>query len=206
MEPHGRAVEELIDKYVKKNDKVLDLGCGTGINTIKLKRITNKIIGLDIKNFVKKEYKEHFKFILGNGTKTKFKKESFDIVVCWDVIEHLREGESLLKEINRILEKGGITLLSTPNKKRLSNRIISMFKKIKYPYYLGEDEYGVGEICHLKEYTKKEFEELAVKAGFKVIQSEGVYLGFYGFLRKGFYKVPKLFQEFSQHLFLVIGK
>lgn len=45
-----------------------------------------------------------------------FKKNSFDIVAMWEVLEHLPKGEELFAfmEINRVLRKDGVLLLSTP--------------------------------------------------------------------------------------------
>ena len=64
-------VEELIDKYIKKDSLVLDVGCGTGVHTSILKQKTKRITGLDLKNFVKKKFKSDFKFILGELQKSR---------------------------------------------------------------------------------------------------------------------------------------
>lgn len=199
-------VEELIDEYIKRNSLVLDVGCGTGINTVKLKNKTKNIIGLDVKNFIKNEHKDSFKFVKGDGKKIPFKQNYFDFVTCWDVIEHIKEDSLFLREIFRVLKPGGLLLLSTPNRNRLSNRLIRLFKKIKYPYYLGSNPDGVGDIVHIREYTEKELERLIARISFKVELKEGIYLGFHGFLRFGIYKVPRIFQGLTQHIFMVLSK
>lgn len=199
-------VEELIDKYIKKDSLVLDVGCGTGIHTSILKQKTKRITGLDLKNFVKEKYKFDFKLILGDGKKIPFEDKHFDFITCWDVIEHVEKDEVFLREIYRVLKPGGLLLISTPNKDRLSNRIISIFKEIRYPYYLGTNLDWEGDVWHIREYREEELEKLATKIGFKVVVKEGIYLGFYGFVRLGIYKVPKVLHGLTQHIFMVLSK
>lgn len=206
MKDFSFEVGELIDKYVKEDSLVLDVGCGTGFRTSKLKRKTKRITGLDIKNYVKEKFKSDFKLILGDGEKMPFKDKHFDFVTCWDVIEHIKKDDLFLKEIFRILKPGGLLLLSTPNKKRLSNRLIGLFNKIEYPYYLGSNPDDVGDIVHIREYTEKELENLITKVGFKIKLKEGIYLGFHGFVGLGIYKVPRIFQGLTQHIFMVLSK
>ncbi len=55
-------------------------------------------------------------FIVSDCCQTGLKAESFDAVVCFEVIEHLACQESLLEEINRVLKKEGILIISTPNR------------------------------------------------------------------------------------------
>jgi len=206
MEAHGRKIEELVSEFVPINSAALDVGCGTGINTIKLKRKTDNVIGFDVKNYMKNPYRNKFKFVLGDDKKLPFNDSEFDIVTSWDVIEHVKNDFEFLKEIYRVLKPGGKAILSTPNRERLSNKLLRLSgKNIRYPYCLGKDG-GVGEILHLREYLIKELQELSKKAGFKIIKAEGVFLGFCGFIRFGLFKVPKFFQNIAQHIFIVIEK
>jgi ubiquinone/menaquinone biosynthesis C-methylase UbiE len=41
--------------------------------------------------------------------------DSFDLVVCWEVIEHVDEGERAISELRRVLKPSGILLVSSPN-------------------------------------------------------------------------------------------
>lgn len=203
MEALYRKVEELIESYPKTQCSALDVGCGTGYNTEKIRKKTSRILGLDVKNLVKNKYKNSFKFVLGDARKMSFAANSFDLITCWDVIEHIKEDDQLLKEIYRVLKPGGIVFLSTPNRQRLSNLILSIFKKIEYPYFLGTNE-DIGDVIHFREYTIVELSMLCQKIGFKIKRSEAVFLGLVGIW--GIYRAPRIFQKICQHIFLTLTK
>jgi ubiquinone/menaquinone biosynthesis C-methylase UbiE len=207
VEPHSRKIEELIGCFVSPEYRVLDVGCGSGINTSRLKRKTENITGFDVENYVKNEHKDNFSFVLGKKEKLPFNDNEFDLATSWDVIEHVEKDYNFLKEIYRVLKPDGLALISTPNRNRLSNRLLGLFgKKIEYPYYLGTNDNDVGEICHIREYTLNEFKELGKKAGFEIKKIEGVYLGFHGFIKIGLFKVPKIFRNMTQHIFIILKK
>lgn len=210
MEAHGRKIDELIERFVPAESAILDVGCGTGINTVKLKKKTGKITGFDLKDYTKDRYRKDFQLVLGDANGLPFEKNIFDIISSWDVIEHVDDDKRFLREIHRVLKSGGRVLLSTPNRTRLSNRILNLLgKKNTYPYCLGTEEAGkdgVGEILHIREYTIKELSKLAKDQGFRVIKVEGVYLGFYGSISLGFYTVPKFLQNLTQHIFIILEK
>lgn len=92
--------QDLVRKLLKKS-KILDIGCGEN-------KIVPNAIGLDVY-----PYKGVNK--IGNAEKLPFKNESFDTVTMLEVIEHLKNPERALKEIHRVLKKGGQVIISTPN-------------------------------------------------------------------------------------------
>ena len=109
-------IDNLIKKYkIKKNNLILDAGCGAGFNTLFLKKY-GKVIGIDSSkdalNFCKKRGLKNI--LLSDIAKTKFKKNSFDIITCIGVFYHKNvKPNKTLKEFNRILKKDGIIIIST---------------------------------------------------------------------------------------------
>ena len=126
---HQQAVgDELrrLSRIYKSKKHFCDLGCGRGEKTKIFAEHDRKAVGIDYKKY--KELKgrdfEHLKAdIFDNG----LKKESFDLILSYDVIEHLEEPERLIKEAWRLLKKDGIFILSTPNVYRLSNMQLLAF-------------------------------------------------------------------------------
>lgn len=91
-------------KWLKKNEKVLDIGCGNGIITKLLKdRFCLKITGCDVKNYL--VYDIPFRKI--NGLKLPFGENEFDDVLLNDVLHHIpfKDQEELIKIASKIGKK-----------------------------------------------------------------------------------------------------
>lgn len=100
--------------YFDRSEKILDLGCGEGefINFD-----PKRIIGVDSnKQSVLVCKKKKLKAIFASATRLPFKKDYFDGVHCSHLIEHLYPNEAykMLMEVNRVLKRNGVFVLSTP--------------------------------------------------------------------------------------------
>lgn len=157
-------------RFKKKNKSfsVIDLGCGYGDLLYALKKegfLKNvRFCGVDnsaekIRIFKKTlpEAKSFQSDILKFSRK--LKKDTFDLVICNQVIEHLENDQTLVLEIKNLLKKGGLCYLT------------SVIKKW-YGLYWYRNKYGriVVDPTHLHEYqSQKDFQNLLVKNGFKII-------------------------------------
>lgn len=114
-----------VSKFVAKKDiakkKVLDIGCGFGwFESWAIKNQVSSIYGLEIKpeklESIKKINSSRLRLIVGSATKIPCKTNSFDTVVCWEVIEHIPKGseQKMFREIRRVLKPHGTLYLSTP--------------------------------------------------------------------------------------------
>jgi ubiquinone/menaquinone biosynthesis C-methylase UbiE len=100
--------------------RVLDAGCGTGYGT---RELTNAIsyVGIDISAGALAHARSAFgrpeaHFLLSPCEALPFADGSFDLVLAFEVIEHLDRWQQLLSESKRVLRPGGVLLVSTPNK------------------------------------------------------------------------------------------
>jgi 2-polyprenyl-3-methyl-5-hydroxy-6-metoxy-1,4-benzoquinol methylase len=133
----GKQAEEfikLISKSgisIKKNTKVLDVGCGVGIIGAQFAKHINasEIHGIDLSQTAILLAKK-------NGMKAKlvdiddtwgYKSETFDIVIGIQIIEHVMNPDNFIKESLRVLKKNGIMILTTPNLAAWFNRLIFLF-------------------------------------------------------------------------------
>lgn len=139
---------------------------------------------------LKRSKLKNVKFIKGDANRRlPFKDNSFSKVLCSDVLEHLDNRNFALKEIYRVLKKGGLLLLVTDNPDTSWKRIL---RKHGLNYYADAD--------HKYEYPKEEILKALKKNNFDVINIDtvtyntplapfiditgGVSLGIYKNLRK----------------------
>jgi 2-polyprenyl-6-hydroxyphenyl methylase/3-demethylubiquinone-9 3-methyltransferase len=107
--------------------KVLDIGCGGGILSEEFALMGCDVSGVDISLASIRTAAEHassghldIHYYVGSAQALPIRSESFDVVVCCDVLEHLRELETALSEASRALKTGGLYFFDTINRTRQS--------------------------------------------------------------------------------------
>jgi SAM-dependent methyltransferase len=101
--------------------RVLDCGCGTGYGTAELAQTATEATGLDLSNDAIEYARAHYTspnttYIAASCLDLPFPTDSFDLVVAFEVIEHLAEYRRFLDESARVLSPRGLFIVSTPNK------------------------------------------------------------------------------------------
>ncbi|HAH31265.1 MAG TPA: hypothetical protein DCL44_03005 [Elusimicrobia bacterium] len=121
-----QAYSRIIGEFVKHidlsvpNQKVIDLGCGTGAFISRFSQLPFIRYGMDISpnciHFARNTYKDVV-FDIGDIEKTKYPDETFDAVFLSGVLHHFPDLKNVVKESFRILKKGGVLLAYDPHKK-----------------------------------------------------------------------------------------
>lgn len=136
--------------------KILDLGCGTGYGSKELIKLgAGEVTGIDISreaikfaisNFqTKSDARIHkLTFQVGDVTRLPFLNNSFDVIISFEVIEHIQNYLIYLQEAFRVLRDGGYFIFSTPNrlqyrhstshfhfKEFTTDELIDLFKQFK---------------------------------------------------------------------------
>lgn len=111
-----RNLLNLISK--KKVESILDVGCGEGftLNRLKEHKIGKKLEGLEYLQTaidLGKEMYPDIKITQGSIYELPYKDNSFDLVLCTEVLEHLEEPQKALKELVRVSNK--YIVISVPN-------------------------------------------------------------------------------------------
>lgn len=145
--------------------KVLEVGCGGGgvSKAIKKYRPDLEVHGCDISRRSLKMARQDsggVKFKFGDLDKLPYKDNSFGAVVMFDTLEHLEHPEKALKEVRRVLEKGGILHSATP----LEGEPLTLHGFLKiFGWQVKRKWCG-----HVQMYRLGEPEKLMRKAGFRV--------------------------------------
>lgn len=122
-----------------QNKRVLDLACGDGYGSYLLARRAAAVVGIDIdeqtvKHARNKYLKSNLDFKVGSITDIPIEGNNvFDVVVCFEALEHIKDHENLLKEVKRLLTPAGLFIVSTPNKRTYSEET-----QISNPFHLHE--------------------------------------------------------------------
>jgi SAM-dependent methyltransferase len=99
--------------------EILEIGSGTGALLQRLRAKGCRIRGVDINPSLIGEGRAWFGELpvqLVAGTTLPFGDRTFDIVMSFDVLEHIPDSDAHLREVRRVLKPGGTYLLQTPNK------------------------------------------------------------------------------------------
>lgn len=131
--------------------RVLEIGTGTGYGAELLADAAEEFVTLDkCRSEELPPFPANVQFCEAKVPPLPFEDESFDAVVSFQVIEHVRRDRELVKEVHRVLKKGGKFVVSTPNKSMSLTR---------NPW-------------HVREYTPEAFKSLF--AEFSEVESMGV--------------------------------
>ena len=136
---------------------VLDLGSSRRDGPILLGALAKEVIAMDIQFFDIKYARDNFaknnvKYLNADGVSLPFKTANFDVVICLEVIEHILDHDKLLTEIRRVLRPGGVSIISTPNKK-----MVKIFGTQDNPLHVKEIECEEFKSLLDKYFNKVEF-------------------------------------------------
>jgi len=110
----------ILNDLAIKYNHALEIGPGSGIYLNLLSKKFDSIIAVDIEekylNNIKQSDFTNLDLLIDDIKNTKLKKDSFDFILCTEVLEHITEADIVLKNIESILKPGGFLLLTTPQK------------------------------------------------------------------------------------------
>ena len=136
---------------------VLDVGSGAGYGSSVLARNADRVVGIEIAPdsalYAATTFPmPNLRHTGGDVRSMPFKSGTFDWAVCFELIEHLQEGEAVLAEIARVLKPGGQLILSTPNRP-----VYTEASGITNPFHVREFDAG-----ELREILAPYFEEVVL--------------------------------------------
>ena len=105
--------------------RLLDIGCGTGALLHRAKKLGFAIEGIEICEPLAKDAARNAGCPVHNTplNHVALPEDSFDVVIMYDLIEHLQDPVGDMNSIYRLLKKGGILFILTPNDNALLRKI-----------------------------------------------------------------------------------
>lgn len=137
----------LIARQLAKGRAVLDIACGEGYGSAMLADVAASVVGVDIDersvaHATAKYRRPRLEFRVGRADRIPLPDASVDLIVSFETIEHHDAHEAMMRECRRVLKRGGIACISSPDRYEYSERP------------------GLVNEYHVKELTTAEFEAL----------------------------------------------
>jgi len=158
-------------RLIGRNKRVLEVGSGPGFVSKRLKQNGCDVFAVEIDPEKAKDAKKFCeKVFVGNIEEIKLalSKQSFDVILFGDVLEHLKNPEETLLKLKDFLKKDGRIIVSLPNIANWKIRLKLGFGKFDY------EDWGILDKTHLRFFTRKTARKLIEDAGFEIEKEEHV--------------------------------
>ena len=153
--------------------RLLDIGCGTGALLSRAKKLGFATEGIEICAPLAKDAARNAGCPVHNTllTHVALPEDSFDSIIMYDLIEHLQDPVGDMNSIYRLLKKGGVLFILTPNDNGLLRKIsrvlyrasLHLFSKPMERLYYPD---------HLSYFTRTSISAFLERCGFEIVQLE----------------------------------
>ena len=152
---------------VGSGKRVLDVGCSSGYLARPLVARGCTVVGIEQDPAAAEAAREICEeVILGDVEELElpFAPASFDVVLCGDLVEHLRDPERLLARMRPLLRDDGRLVLTTPNVANWALRLGLLFGRWRYT------DRGLLDRTHVHLFTRQTLVETLESAGFRIVE------------------------------------
>ncbi len=208
---------KILSRLNLRGKNLLDIGCGNGeMAAVLLDRFD--VQGVDISEHALMQASRigvRTSQYDANRDVLPFSDETFDNVICLDVLEHVIDPESLMQEINRVLVEGGNLVVCVPNILNIFNRISFMMGEFTDVMDVAHKN---GELFseHIRLFSKQKLETLLKQEGYVLLERHYYFpkhftedrwrsLQFLGNL-VNFLRLPQMFPSLFALGFLYVGQ
>ena len=161
-------------KYLNVNDIALDYGCGIGTMDIEIADNVKKIHGIDIsskmidvaKRKAAERKIENIHFAQSTIFNERYKRESFDVILAFNILHFLEDTQKVMTWINELLKPKGLLISVTPclgEKKSFMNIVIFLLVLLQTK---------LGMVPYMRFFRISEFEDLIADGNFQIVETE----------------------------------
>ena len=161
---------QLVGKFLSQQDRILDVGCGTGLFCLEASRQGLNVEGIDPSHGLVELGRKLFKIPIHDGQLDDFNPGyKYKGIVLWAVLEHICNLKDLVKRCGYLLDKGGYLFIDVPNHEGASNR----FKTFLNQKRLKKSDFKhFGFPWHIYSFNKKSLSLLMRSCGFEPVLFE----------------------------------
>lgn len=170
----------LLISFMKKNKKLLDVGCGTGTITSTLRdALSLDVVGVEPHPERAEQARTEGLNVITDVYDQTFaqRNEKFNYILFADVLEHLVDPAEMLREVKNSLAPDGRVLASIPNVAHWTVRAQLLFGNFNYK------PTGIMDATHLRWFTRRSVRRLFEAAGYEVEDIRGAAGGWMGVYR-----------------------
>lgn len=161
---------ENINKYLQKDDIVLDYACATGKFTFEITDLVQEIQGIDISsemisiaNGIAEERDiDNVHFTKATLFDERNKKESFNVILAFNILHLLEEPQQVMQQINALLKPGGLFISAT----ECMGKGNSFLQIVLWPLS------KMGVVPFLNYFQPSDLEGLIANGNFEIIETE----------------------------------
>lgn len=170
---HTRKLQMVLGQISSPPETILDVGCASGwfLSQVQKKFPKAKCTGIDIYKdairYGKKKYPK-MSFYVSDAGKLPFKAQSFDLVICTEVLEHVNDPSGVISEMKRVLRKKGQLVIELDSGSILFTIVW---------YLWGLSRGSVWHHAHLHSFTVRKLENLLKRSGFAIERKRQFNLG-----------------------------
>jgi SAM-dependent methyltransferase len=147
--------------------RALDVGCSTGYLSRRLVERGASVVGIELDERAAEQARDVCEQVLVGDVETMelpFPAGSFDVVLCGDLIEHLREPQRFLERVRPLIRSGGRIVLTTPNVANWAIRLGLLAGRWRYT------ERGILDQTHVHLFTKRTLVDTLSHAGYELVE------------------------------------
>jgi len=147
--------------------RVLDVGCSSGYLARPLREAGARVVGIELDPAAAAEARAVCEAVVVGDVESvdlPFEPASFDVVLCGDVVEHLRDPGAALARLRQFLRPGGRLVLTTPNVANWAIRLSLLAGRWRYT------DRGILDRTHTHLFTRKTLNETVTQAGYRVVE------------------------------------
>jgi 2-polyprenyl-3-methyl-5-hydroxy-6-metoxy-1,4-benzoquinol methylase len=159
---HARLLE-----LVGSGKRVLDVGCSSGYLAQPLVERNCTVVGIERDQAAAEVARDICsEVVVGDVEKLvlPFPRESFDVVLCGDLIEHLHDPDGFLERVRPLLAREGLLVLTTPNVANWAIRLGLLFGRWRYT------NRGILDRTHLHFFTRRTLVEALERARYRIVE------------------------------------